>query len=785
MTVRKASRIRNYNTIIVLGLAFDVMTVPFLSGAQAQSATPVGAAVKSGAKKDARKPLPESQQSEQLLVTGQKLRIAGAKPETQAVTRTTLTRQQIEQYTGGLSTAVSGSLNYVGGVHFAGNDGTGIAEGTFTIRGFSGDQIGFTRDGVPLNDPMFLTPHVDFMGDPENYEDVQVIYGSPSINAPTLTASGGQVKIDTLNPSDKPSFFYKQTFGNNDLFREFGRVNFGKHGGFSGWVSASHTSGSLWTNNGGSEAATRYEANLRYQWGEENEIKLVASSYDMQTNAFSYPTLAQYQTQPYGTNFGSRVLTTGHGTYGVADVSSTTAPAQALNRADFRIQTFGLNTHFKLHDRVRLNFTPYFVHVASGMATFGAMTLPEGLVNSDLNGDGDRLDTTSVGFGVLPTQNRGGFTTTVDAKLANWDTVQVGFWYDHTGASNQMPFLRINDNGSPQATDGSHLLTDASGRKLYLTNQDDVIETEKVWIQNDLRPIQSLDIVSALAWQHTQNSGHNNAGFFTGEEYDRSQGYYHLLPSGSISYRLNGHNQFYYNDTLNIRPPAIASIYGNGTPKAETTWNQELGWRYTSRQVFVDASVFLAKFKNRQVSYAVNSAETAYFNAGNVTSRGAQVSVHGKLPYNFNYFASWAFVDARQASNYTYNGIVAPTRDKQLFNTPQHTLVAGLGYDDGKFYSNFLIHYTSSFYGDLANTQKIPGYETFDLNFGYHFHVPVRHLGAGTVSLNLNNIANRHYLGGVYSGTVDAAPGNSFSASPTYIRGAPRTVFANISMEIE
>ena len=51
MTVRKASRIRNYNTIIVLGLAFDVMTVPFLSGAQAQSATPGGAAAKAGAKK--------------------------------------------------------------------------------------------------------------------------------------------------------------------------------------------------------------------------------------------------------------------------------------------------------------------------------------------------------------------------------------------------------------------------------------------------------------------------------------------------------------------------------------------------------------------------------------------------------------------------------------------------------------------------------------------------------------------------------------------------------------
>ncbi|MGX8884268.1 TonB-dependent receptor family protein [Methylovorus sp. SPW-M1] len=710
--------------------------------------------------------------------------VADAKSETVPESRATLTKAQLEKFVG-LDSAVTGALKYVPGVHFSGGDATGISEGNISIRGFSQDQIGITRNGIPLNDPLYLTPHNDFFGDPENYESISVIYGGASINAPTLTASGGSVEIQTVKPTKEAGLLVKQGFGSNNTRRTFVRANLGEKNGLSAWVSASRTTGDLWTKGSGAVESNRYEGNLQYEWGNNNSINAIFSVFLMRTNSYSHPTLAQYQSQDYRQNYSSAINSSFGGTNSVADISSANSNSANLQRADFKIQTYGLNGVFNLTDTIHLKVDPYFVRVAEGTAAVFASAVPESVLNADVNGDGDLLDIKPFAGAVYPTQYRIGSSQKIDFDLSSSNVLQVGAWFDYTHATNQMAAIRLNGNGKSVSIDGSNVIRDVNGNGIYFTNQRSKITTQKVWVQDSWNFAQQWNLKGALAWQHTELEGENVAGVLSGAAFTNSADYYRFLPSFSLDYQYDQQNQVYYNVTSNIRVPAVASIYGNqslGQQNPETTLNQEIGWRYTTPELLLSAAVFYDQFKNRQVSFT-SLGTTSYLNAGKVATQGLELSANGKLPNNFNYRGAWTYVKAEQDEDYTQNGVVADTKGKQLFNTPKNLASAGIGYDDGRFYSNLLARYTGSFYGDLENTQKIGGYTVVDLNLGYYFDIGSKLIKKSLISFNINNLFDKEALSGTYAGTVTADASSALYAAPTYNRLQPRSAFANLTLE--
>ncbi|HEY0268698.1 MAG TPA: TonB-dependent receptor [Methyloradius sp.] len=712
--------------------------------------------------------------------------VGDVQKETVTASKSTLNKTQLEKYVG-LDTAVTGALKYVPGVNFSGGDASGISEGNFSIRGFSQDQIGFIRDGIPLNDPQFLTPHNDFMGDPENYESVSVLYGSSSINAPTLTSSGGSVEIQSVKPTKEAGLLVKQGYGTNNLLRTFARINTGEYNGLSAWFSGSETNGKLWTNGNGRVQSNRIEGNVQYEWGNNNSINALFSIFSMKTNSYSHPTLAQYNSQDYKTNYSPLVINSSlGGTNGVADISGANSDSASLQRADFQIQTYGLNGIFNLSDSTQLKVSPYFVRVTDGVASVAALALPESVLHADVNGDGDLLDVKPLGLGVDPTQYRIGSSQKIDFTLNDVNTLQLGVWLDRTNASNQMALLTLGTDGRPLSTDGNNIVRDVNGNQVYLTNQINRITTQKVWIQDSWNFAKDWKAQAALAYQHSELEGQNVAGVLSGVAYSHTADYYRPLPTFSLDYQADQNNQFYYNSTSNIRIPAVASLYGginaSGQQKAETTWNQELGWRYSNSDVLVKAALFYDQFKNRQVSYTALGT-TSYFNAGDVDTKGVELSLNGKLPHDFNYQGSWSYVNSEQQQDYTAGGTVVNTSGKQLFNTPENLASLGGGYDNGKFYSNILARYTGSFYGDLANTQKIGSYTVVDLNLGYNFDLGSTFIKRSLVSLNVNNLFDEKHISGTYAGTITADTTNALGAAPTYNRLQPRSVYANLTLE--
>ncbi|HEY0285547.1 MAG TPA: TonB-dependent receptor [Pseudomonas sp.] len=707
--------------------------------------------------------------------------VGDAKKEKAAESRATLSKGQLDKFVG-LDSAVTGALKYLPGVHSSGGDSSGITEGSLNIRGFSQDQLGFTRDGIPLNDPQFLTPHADFMGDPENYESVAVRYGSASINAPTLTASGGSVEIKSVAPTKESGVFYKQSIGSNNLFRSFVRVNTGEVNGFSAWLSGSRTTGDLWDDSDGELSSNRYEGNLQYKWGDGNQINALFSSFLMRSNSYLSPTLAQYRGNDYDHGYPTAAYPTAGGTAGVSDITVPGSSA-ANSRADFKIQTYGLNGLFNLSDGVQLKVNPYFVRVTDGTASIATAAVNERTLGTDVNHDGDALDpVVPASLQLLPTQYRIGSSNTLDLTLADNNVLQLGLWSDYTHARNQFVFTPIKGNGKPATIDGSDPIRDGRGNVAYNTNQANQITTQKLWIQDTWNINSALALTTGLAWQHTELKGADRL-----TDYNNSEDYNRFLPSLSLNYQLDQQNQLYYNTTSNIRVPAIASVYGRidggDKQKPELTWNQELGWRYSTDNTLISAAVFYDRFKNRQASYEELTGVTSYFNAGKVTTKGLELAVNGKLPANFNYFTSWTLLKSTQESDYTAGGFTADTQGNQLYDTPRQLLSAGIGYDNQAFYTNFLGRHTGSYYGDLANNEKIGGYTIFDLNLGYRFKDLVSGLKETTISLNANNIFDRQYLSGVKSGTINADPSDTnFYGAPTYYKGQPRSLVASLSV---
>lgn len=722
--------------------------------------------------------------------------VGDSKVEVAPSSRASLTKKQLEKLAG--ISSVYDSLKYLPGVNSQGGNSYGSGGASFTVRGFNGGQIGIVRDGLPLNDPLFQTAVGSVIGDPEDYESIQLIYGASAASLPSVTASGGSILLKTVAPTVEPGVLLKQSFGNYDVSKSYARANFGEHNGFSGWLSASTSGYDNWRGDAPHARTDRYGANLQYRW-DENQVNLIISTQEMFNYSSPARSKLQYKTLPYDHGYPALVYPTQGGTNGVND-RVTPQASQLVNSTSFHVQNYMLNGRFKLADNLRLSIDPYFQRIRGGTVSSGPVTLNEVALNTDLNGDGDKLDT-GVPFALqmLPAQYRPGGTAKLDWQVSDTHKLQFGGWYERIHSRQTFAYVPIGANGRPVTTNGeSKIAVDGRGNKIYRSDQRTDMPTFKFWAEDVWNFNPELTITSTLAYHQTEVEAHNVGlvlnrlgGLDYGNPgYERDKTYRRYLPALALDYQYDEHNQFYYSISSNIRIPAAAALYSvvERSQKPETTINQELGWRYKNAGLSSSVALFNADFKNRQVSYLTPENITAYYNAGKVKTQGVEFALNGLLPRDFNYSLSYAYVLAEQQENFDVeelNGFSSlPTKGKQLFNTPKHLASVGFGYDDGNLYGDIRALYKSSIYGDLTNKESIAGVTTVNLALGYRLHELGNFAKEATLSLNVNNLFNKEYLQGVSAGqfSSDRADGR-LAGTPTYVVAEPRTLIASLQLE--
>ena len=133
------------------------------------------------------------------------------------------------------------TINYIPGVNFTNSDPYGSAGGNIRIRGFDGNRISLTFDGVPLNDSGNYAIFSNQQLDPELIEQVNVGLGVTDVDSPTASAAGGTVNYRTLIPARTLGARGTVSVGTDDYRRFFGMISPGEFGpwGTRAWASYS------------------------------------------------------------------------------------------------------------------------------------------------------------------------------------------------------------------------------------------------------------------------------------------------------------------------------------------------------------------------------------------------------------------------------------------------------------------------------------------------------------------------------------------------------------------
>jgi iron complex outermembrane receptor protein len=178
---------------------------------------------------------------EQIVITGAKTRnVGGIQAPDTTKAKATITKELIDRQQSGQT--ILNVINLVPGVNFTNSDPYGSSGGNIRIRGFDGNRISLTFDGVPLNDSGNYAIFSNQQLDPELIEQVNVGLGVTDVDSPTASAAGGTVNYRTLVPTDTMHARLSGSVGDWHYYRLFGQFNTGAFTpwGTKAWISGSH-----------------------------------------------------------------------------------------------------------------------------------------------------------------------------------------------------------------------------------------------------------------------------------------------------------------------------------------------------------------------------------------------------------------------------------------------------------------------------------------------------------------------------------------------------------------
>jgi iron complex outermembrane recepter protein len=412
--------------------------------------------------------------------------------------------------------AILNAINVVPSVNFTNNDPFGSSGGNVRIRGFDGNRISYTWDGLPLNDTGNYAIFSNQSGDPEIVDSVNVNQGTTDVDSPTAASSGGTINYRTIKPSEEAGATivgaYGGTYTNRTYNRVFGKLETGDLFG-TGIRMFLTAAGARNDKFRGPGQIDKQQYNFRiYKDLEGTDFIALAGHYNQNRNAsFRALSLAQaaldFNTNgrfTFDNNASCARPTPGAGIQSDAATSqpSTAVPANQFvtfnapvpanldtsctNYYNVRINpsntgNLRFNAKATLAEHVTLSLDMGYQYVLAnggGFSTLSETSLQArgGLVPAgrDLNGDGDTLDT--VAFYTPNTTNTNRYTVLSSLR---WDfsegqSVRVAYAFDYGRHRQTGEWTPLNATGDPLNVFGGRTaalqVTDATG---YFLRQRD------------------------------------------------------------------------------------------------------------------------------------------------------------------------------------------------------------------------------------------------------------------------------------------------------------------------
>ena len=212
----------------------------------------------------------------------------------------------------------------------------------------------------------------------------------------------------------------------------------------------------------------------------------------------------------------------------------------------------------------------------------------------------------------------------------------------------------------------------------------------------------------------------------------------------------------------------------------ETATNWEAGVRYSTPVLQASATWFKSKFSNR-VIFVSNSTEAGqdylgegdgtFFNGGGIDSEGFELLANVRPIDGLTLYGSYTYTDAtyRGTGNAVLDEEQGITPGNRVAGIPKHMWVLSGSYNSGPVTFGVTGKYTGTRAVNVSNDWTADNYFIADVNLSLRGEALSELLERLTLSLNVTNVTDESYLGGI--------------ASNAAWIGAPRTAIFSVTAD--
>ncbi|MEG0858638.1 MAG: TonB-dependent siderophore receptor [Pseudomonas sp.] len=190
--------------------------------------------------------------------------------------------------------------------------------------------------------------------------------------------------------------------------------------------------------------------------------------------------------------------------------------------------------------------------------------------------------------------------------------------------------------------------------------------------------------------------------------------------------------------------PVLGNDFNGSTFVPVEAKQYEAGLKYQPEGDHTSLTTSIYELTQDNVKSADSEHLGFYTQAGRVRSRGFEFELNSELSRQLNLQFSYAYLDNKVLQDTRYQG-------QSLAQTPRHSASSWLDYrlEQGPLAGLSLgggLRYLGSTYGNPTNTFKVPAVTLVDLAVHYDLGRLDSQLGGAQLSLNVANLANKHYV---------------------------------------
>ena len=648
-------------------------------------------------------------------------------------------------------------LNNVAGVHVTTGSSFGLYEyaNQVNMRGFNKNQIAFLVDGVPLGSSSTAGgAPVNRFVEPENLSSVVVHQGSGALSTPSAAALGGSIDYITTLPSNETSVKVETINGSYGAKKLFSRIDTGEFAKDSrAYLSVSQTTTNKWKNHGELKRDHLDGKLMTKLAGVDLQLNL--SYNDRKDHDYLDITKAQYDT--YGRDYGLN-------DNWVNDANKSYQTGQNAYNWD-TWQNARTDTLVSLNARAdigesELKITPYY-HDQKGTGNWAP--------NYVINPDGSK-DTTKQSFrqSEYYTQ-RYGMTLNWHMDIGDHELL-AGLWGEQGSRQNKRYWYNVSNQDAGWTHPKTPYL-EQFNRNFDTTTVMAYLETKLHFLDDNLIvDLGAKTQTTSVTYTDKQNSANSQPAKDSNAPF---------LPQVGATYKLDGQNQFFTSFAMNYAQLPDSIYTGtNYDPniKNEESTNIDLGYRLNMSRAALTASLFYVDYQNKieNITAApgdIFSVGQSYAkNVGGVESKGLELSGLYVLTSSWNVSGTYTYTNA----TYTDNVDTLQISGKYVPFMPKHMVTGSLDYKHNGYLFGINTKYNRTIFGTRDNSDVLDSYLLTNLYLGYSKELKNSALKTVNVMFNIDNLADKSYLGtaGAFGDTA---------GSSTYFAGSPRTATLKLS----